>query len=81
MSTSYRNTWVFKTSAASNATDLSSLRAKSRRTSIEGPPFICDNSSKANDGFISSTLIFSKIISFRNLDFSWAAEVVPGIVL
>ena len=81
MSTSYRNTCVFKTSAASIARDLLSPSAKSRRTSIDGPPFICDNSSKANDGFISFTLIFSKIISFRNLDFSRAAEVVPGIVL
>ena len=81
MSASYKNTWVFKTSAASIARDLSSLSAISRRTSIDGPPFICDNSSKANDGFISSTIVLSKIISFKNLDFSKAADVVPGIVL
>ena len=59
----------------------SSPSARSKRTSIEGPPFMCESSSNAKLGVISSTLDSPKMISFRNLDFTSAALVVPGSVL
>ena len=60
---------------------LSSPRAKSNSTSIDGPPFIWDNNSKAKSVEISSSLYFPSIISFKNSAFTLAALVVPGITL
>ena len=53
----------------------------SSSTSTEDPPFICDNCSNAKSAEISSTIDSPRIISFKNLDFTTAALVVPGNTL
>ena len=58
-----------------------SPRARSRRTEIEGPPFIWERSSNANSGEISLTVDSSRMISLRNAALTPAAAVVPGRVL
>ena len=55
--------------------------AKSNNTSTDGPPFICDNNSKAKSISISSKTYSLRIIFLRNLDLTSAALVVPGNTL
>ena len=66
LSASYKNTWVFNTSAAFFATALSCPKAKSRSTSTEEPPFICESSCRAKSGVIFSMTALPTMISLRN---------------
>ena len=81
VSASYKNTCVLSTAAASLAMLSSWPKAKSNSTSTEGPPFMCDNCSKADVREISGTSSSPVTMSFKKAALTPAALVVPGRTL
>ena len=74
------NTCVFKTPAAASAIDGSAPRAKSKSTSIEGPPFMCDNNSAGRRDFLNLHIAQNDLLQKRRLHAGSTRRARQGII-